>query len=74
MKNRKKILGEITFVVKPLCNSKENSISNEEISLLSDQLIAAGLNTSTISKIISTFFNLSKREVYQLLIKHKQWY
>ena len=32
LKNRKKILGEITFVVKPLCNSKENSISNEEIS------------------------------------------
>ena len=37
-----------------------------------DQLIAAGLNTSKISKIISTFFNLSKREVYQLLIKNKQ--
>ena len=72
LKNRKKILGEITFVVKPLCHNKENKISNEEISILSDQLIAAGLNTSKISKIISTFFNLSKREVYQLLIKNKQ--
>ena len=47
-------------MVKPLCNNKENKISNEEISILSDQLIAAGLNTSKISKIISTFFNLSK--------------
>ena len=72
LRNRKKILGEITFVVKPLCQSKENKISNEEISILSDQLIAAGLNTSKISKIISTFFNLSRREVYQLLIKNKQ--
>ena len=50
LKNRKKILGEITFVVKPLCHNKENKIS----------------------KIISTFFNLSRREVYQLLIKNKQ--
>ena len=72
LRNRKKILGEITFVVKPLSHSKENKISNEEISILSDRLIAAGLNTSKISKIISTFFNLSKREVYQLLIKNKQ--
>ena len=72
LRNRKKILGEITFVVKPLCHNKENKISNEEISILSDQLIAAGLNTSKISKIISTFFNLSRREVYQLLIKNKQ--
>ena len=59
-------------MVKPLCHRKESKISNEEISMLSDELIAAGLNTSKISKIISTFFNLSKREVYQLLIKNKQ--
>ena len=72
MKNRKKILGEITFVVKPLCHHKESEISNEEILILSNQLIDAGLNISKISKIISTYFNLSKREVYQLLIKNKQ--
>ena len=63
---------EITFVVKPLCHRKESKISNEEILTLSNQLIGAGLNISKISKIISTFFNLSKREVYQLLIKNKQ--
>ena len=70
--NRKKILGEITFVVKPLCHRKESKISNEEIITLSNQLIGAGLNISKISKIFSTYFNLSKREVYQLLIKNKQ--
>ena len=59
-------------MAKRLNHEKENKISNEEISILSNQLIAAGLNTSKISKIISTFFNLSKREVYQLLIKNKQ--
>ena len=32
LRNRKKILGEITFVVKPFCHSKENKISNEETS------------------------------------------
>ncbi len=72
LRNRKKILGEITFVINPLCHHKESKISNEKILILSDQLIDAGLNISKISKIISTYFNLSKREVYQLLIKDKQ--
>ena len=67
-------MGEITFVVKPLCHRKENKISDEEIITLSNQLIGAGLNISKISKIFSTYFNLSKREVYQLLIKNKQWH
>ena len=71
-KEIEKILGEITFVVKPLCHRKESKISNDEILTLSNQLIGAGLNISKISKIFSTYFNLSKREVYQLLIKNKQ--
>ncbi len=72
LRNRKKILGEITFIVKPLYHLKENKISSKEILTLSDQLIKSGLNISKISKIISSDFDVSKREVYQLLIKNKQ--
>ena len=72
LKNRKKILGEITFALKPLRDEKVNKISNKDILLLSDQLLKSGLNISKISKIISSDFDVSKREVYQLLIKNKQ--
>ena len=71
LKNRKKILGEITFVLKPLFLQKEKEISNEDILILSNKLTRAGHNISKISKIISSDFNVSKREVYQLLIKNK---
>ena len=72
LKIRKKILGEITFVVRPLYLEKKNLVSNKDIITLSDQLIKSGLNISQISKIISSDFNISKRKVYQLLIKNKQ--
>ena len=72
LRNRKKILGEITFVLKPFRYKKENKISNKDILILSDQLMKDGLNISKISKIIASDFNVSKREVYQLLIKNKQ--
>ena len=71
MRNRKKILGEITFVLKPLFLQKQKEISNEDILILSNKLTRAGHNISKISKIISSDFNVSKREVYQLLIKNK---
>ena len=59
-------------MLKPFCYEKENKISNKDILILSDQLMKDGLNISKISKIIASDFNVSKREVYQLLIKNKQ--
>ncbi len=67
--NREKILGEITFILNPFKVTHKNKITHKDILILSDKLAKEGLNTSEISKIISNDFNLSKREVYQLLIK-----
>ncbi len=68
---RRKILGEITFIIEPLQKQNSNNINNRDIIVLSKRLSEEGLNISEISKIISKDFNISKREVYQLLIKNK---
>ena len=69
LKKRKKILGEITFIIEPIIKNHEEKISNEEILDLSVKLMEEGLNLSEISKIISKDLNVSKRKIYQLLIK-----
>jgi len=71
LRKREKILGEITFILKPLKNMQKEEITKKDILLLSDKLSKDGLNISEISKTISSDFNLSKRDVYQLLIKNK---
>tara|TARA_B100001029_G_C15043531_1_gene445415 strand:+ start:796 stop:1680 length:885 start_codon:yes stop_codon:yes gene_type:complete len=68
---RRKILGEITLIIEPLKKQNSNNINKREILVLSKRLSEEGLNISEISKIISKDFNISKREVYQLLIKNK---
>ena len=47
----------------------QNKISNKDILILSEKLFKDGLNISEIAKIVSNDLNVSKREVYQLLIK-----
>ena len=69
LKQKTKILGEITFILKPLEIEIKNKITKKDILLISDKLMKDGLNISEISKIISKDFSVSKREVYQLLIK-----
>ena len=69
LKQKTKILGEITFILKPLEIEIKNKITKKDILLISDKLMKDGLNISEISKIISKDFSVSKREVYQILIK-----
>ena len=69
LSKRKKILGEITFIIKPMNCQFQNKISNKDILILSEKLSKDGLNISEIAKIVSNDLNVSKREVYQLLIK-----
>lgn len=69
LRNREKILGEITFIINPLRSMQEKKITKKDILLLSEKLSKDGLNISEISKIISSDFDVSKRDVYQLLIK-----
>lgn len=69
LKKRAKILGEVTFIINSLWDLHEEKISKKDILLLSDKLKREGLSISEISKLISSNFNVTKREVYQLLIK-----
>ena len=69
LKKRVKILGEVTFIINSLRDLNEEKISKKDILLLSDKLSREGLSISEISKVISSDFKVSKREVYQLLIK-----
>ena len=68
---RDKILGEITFILEPSTNKPEKNISKLEIINLSNKLYKAGYNTSDVSKIVSIVLGISKREVYQMIIKKR---
>ena len=71
LEKRNKILGEVTLILKPLDNKHHNEITEEEILILTKGLLKDGLNISEISKIISQDLNISKRKVYQILIKNR---
>ena len=71
LKQRAKILGEVTFLINPIQDLLGEKISKKDILLLSDKLRNDGLNISEISRVISDDFNVSKRDVYQLLIKNQ---
>ncbi len=71
LKEREKVLGEITLIIGPLFKKNKNKISTKDLLLIAQKLSKEGINTSEISKIVSDDFNISKREIYQLLIKNK---
>ena len=71
LKQRAKILGEVTFIINPIQDLLGEKISKQDILLFSDKLRRDGLNISEISRVISNDFNVSKRDVYQLLIKNQ---
>jgi 16S rRNA (cytidine1402-2'-O)-methyltransferase len=68
LEQRKKIYGEITLIIEPLINENKITISKKEIAEVSEKLLKDGLSISEISKTISKDLNISKREIYQLLI------
>ena len=68
---KQKILGEITFIVEPPPIIKKSTASKKQILAISNKLSESGLNISEISKIISKDYNISRREIYQILIKNK---
>ncbi len=73
LKIKQKILGEITIVIEQSKNQYVTEISPEEILSLSYKLMNDGLNISEISKKISNDLKISKRMVYQLLIKKNNY-
>ena len=68
---REKILGEITIIIKPPLNSIVK-ISEREILNFAENLINKGLNISEVSRVISADLSISKRDIYQLLIKNRK--
>lgn len=69
---KEKILGEITFIIETQNIQRISKISNEDILKLSKKLIDEGMNIRDISKSLSKELNVSKRAVYQLIIKNKK--
>ncbi len=67
---REKIVGEITFIIEPLYKKTNLDLSRQEIIMLAKKLQDQGKNISYISKDLSQNFGLSKREIYQILIKN----
>ncbi len=68
---KQKILGEITFIIEPLI-SKINKLSEKEIVEYGDSLLNKGMNISEVSRLMSKDLNISKRDIYQLLIKNRK--
>ena len=69
--SKERILGEITFIIEPIM-SKIAKLSEKEVIKLSNNLLNKGLNISEVSRIISADLNISKRDIYQLLIKNRK--
>ena len=68
LEKRSKIYGEITFIVEPLIEEHKINFSKNDILEVADKLIKEGMSISDISKIVAEDLNISKREIYQLLI------
>ena len=69
LEQRTKILGEITFIIEPLVKNHKNEISQKTILKMASKLKSNGFSISETSKIIANDLKISKREIYQLLIK-----
>ncbi len=68
---KEKILGEITFIIEPIM-SKINKLSEEEIIKFGNSLLNKGMNISEVSRLMSNDLSISKRDIYQLLIKNRK--
>ena len=68
---KEKILGEITFVIEPITRQATN-LSEIEIIKYGNSLLDQGLNISEASRLISKDLSISKRDIYQLLIKNRK--
>ena len=65
------ILGEITFIIEPI-ESKITKLSEEEIIKSGNSLLNKGMNISEVSRLMSKDLSISKRDIYQLLIKNRK--
>ena len=70
LEKREKIVGEISFIIEPLYEKINSDLNNQEIIELANKLLNQGENVSNISKELSQNFGISKREIYQILIKN----
>ena len=68
---KEKILGEITFIIEPIM-SKITKLSEEEIIKYGNSLLNKGMNISEVSRLMSIDLSISKRDIYQLLIKNRK--
>ena len=67
---KEKILGEITFIIEPIM-SKITKLPEEEIIKFGNSLLNKGMNISEVSRLMSKDLSISKRDIYQLLIKNR---
>ena len=68
LEKRSKIYGEITLIVEPLIEENKINFSKNDILIVADKLMKDGTSISEISKTVAEDLNISKREIYQLLI------
>ena len=68
LEKRSKIYGEITLIVEPLIEENKINFSKNDILIVADKLMKDGMSISEISKTVAEDLNISKREIYQLLI------
>ena len=68
---KEKILGEITFIIEPITR-KIAKLSAEEIIKSGNSLLNKGMNISDVSRLMSKDLSISKRDIYQLLIKNRK--
>ena len=58
-------------IIEPI-KSQAANLSEVEIVKFGNSLIAQGLNISEVSRLISKDLSISKRDIYQLLIKNRK--
>ena len=68
---KEKILGEITFIIEPIMG-KITKLPEEEIIKFGNSLLNKGMNISEVSRLMSKDLSISKRDIYQLLIKNRK--
>ncbi len=68
---KEKILGEITFIIEPIMR-RITKLSEEEIIKSGNSLLNKGMNISEVSRLMSKDLSMSKRDIYQLLIKNRK--
>ena len=59
------------FIIEPIM-SKITKLSEEEIIKFGNSLLNKGMNISEVSRLMSKDLSISKRDIYQLLIKNRK--